>query len=215
MTADPALLARILNRPEFVWARLVESALDWLASGLVLSFDEGGIVPWIAIGLLALLLATGLVLTLRWRRLYRRRGAAPRQQTADAPPAPAALEADAEARAAAGDWSGAIRLLFRAFVLYVDDIGVLAHDPARTNRELRMRLQLHSDLEPSLGRLIYCAEAVTYAGATGSDSLWHDAAAAYRQLRQQLTQARGQAPNRFAAPEHAPGTDRDQEAGSP
>jgi heme exporter protein D len=193
VTPDAALLGRIYNRPEFIWARLREAAMDWLANVLFLTFDDGSFVPWLAFGLLVALIAALLVLLLRWRRIRRQRERQERPAAIARDAGAAELEAAAEALAAAGDWAGAIRHLFRAFVLQLDARGVVAHDPARTNRELRRRLQKQLSLEPALGRLIVTAETVTYAGAAGSDGLWQDANNAYRQLRQQLEQDTGRA----------------------
>lgn len=188
MTADRAVLDRIYRRPEFIWGRIVDTVQEWLNRSLSFVFDEEGVVPWVALAVLVGIVAVLAFVLLRWRRLRLQRRQADTERMGRRPDRPSELEASAKALAAAGDWTGAIRQLLRAFVLTLDATGILPHDPARTNRELRRRLQRERNLEPALSRLISTAEAVTYAGETGSDTLWHEAETAYRTLVGQLRQ---------------------------
>lgn len=189
MTPDPALLDGIYRRPEFVWARFLETVQSGLQRLFVASFAEGSPVPWLAFAVVCAVAAVGLY---RWLRLQQRR-----QRMPGLTPRPAGagktvnLEEEALQLARTGDWAGAVRLLLQAFVQRLDQLGVLAHDPARTNRELRRRLRNVAPLEPALGELIQLAELVTYAGNPGNPDLWQRARAAYERLTAVLTAGEG------------------------
>lgn len=190
MTSDPTLLDSIYRRPEFVWAGWMEALQDWLYRLLSVTFAEGSVVQWVAFGLVIAAVAVGLFLWLR-RRQPRRTATEQRLASPAAAPDRAALEGQAQRLAMAGDWAGAVRSLLQAFVVLLDSTGVLAHDPARTNRELRRRLRPMRTLEPALDELLGAAESVTYAGQPGDAALWQTALAAYRQLAEWVPREAG------------------------
>ncbi|MHB9146234.1 MAG: DUF4129 domain-containing protein [Symbiobacteriia bacterium] len=183
---DQTRLARIYNRPEFVWARWRQAFAEWLnalAKRLVdgLAAATGGnyaVLGWVGAAVIGVLALIGII----WLRRHLRgspvlTSSGSRQTAVD----PMELEAEAQRLAAAGHWADAIRQLLRAFLLQLDRRALLPFDPARTNREVaRCLLPRHRTAAPELWRLLQAADEVTYGGRRASQPLWQEAEAGYR-----------------------------------
>lgn len=73
--------------------------------------------------------------------------------------------AAAEAALARGDYENAVRLLYRAALLRLDRLGLLHHDPSRTNWENLAALRVPDpDLRADLAGLTRAVDAAIYAG---------------------------------------------------
>lgn len=184
--AIDAALARVLARPEF--ARLEPTSLDrareWLAAQLRMLRDWLGDGPAFALDVSWLdeaLAATAvlLVAVLVHRRGWLRRRRIPRTDAAHAPPAPASGARDdlaaAAAAAGAGRFADAMHALYRGVVRWLDDVGRVPWDPARTGEDVAR--VLHDErLATSFRRLLRAFYPVAYGARP-------DAAGAYRRMR--------------------------------
>ncbi|MGE5589141.1 MAG: DUF4129 domain-containing protein [Bacillota bacterium] len=216
---DPERLARIYQRPEFVWVRWTESVSDrirevvWtLLLRLQEFLDLGSLRPvaWVAAGVLVAFAAGLLVwLTRRLQSAPVASAGAVRSAEMNAPD----LEAEALRLASSGNWVAAIRQLLRALLVGLDRGGWLPYDPSRSNREvlraLRRRFRGTGD---DLARLLAAADEVTFGGRSGSQPLWQEAEGAYRRLFAALTaeaeaRAEGTRGNSGSGRPSAPGTE--------
>lgn len=78
---------------------------------------------------------------------------------------PQAVLTAAEAALGGGEYERAIRLLYRAVLLRLDRLGLLGHDPARTNWENLAALRADDvELRASLVELTQAVDAAVYAG---------------------------------------------------
>lgn len=78
---------------------------------------------------------------------------------------PQAVLAAAEVALGGGEYEHAIRLLYRAALLRLDRLGLLGHDPARTNWENLAALRADDvELRASLAELTQVVDAAVYAG---------------------------------------------------
>jgi hypothetical protein len=132
------LLEQVLGRPEFQDAQpsLLERFLRWLGELLPDASPDMRALADIAVGLFGILVIGLLVLfVMRMVRRYWREGEA--LDSLGAIPVHAA-EAQAKAgdAAVAGDFREAMRLLYLAALLHLDEVGLLRFDRALTNREV-------------------------------------------------------------------------------
>lgn len=191
---DPERLARIYQRPDFVWARWTESLSDRVRDvvwTLLLRLQEflaaGNLRPvaWVASGVLVVFAVALLIwLTRRLQSALVVPADAPRSEELHVPD----LEAEALRLAASGNWVAAIRQLLRALLVALDRRGWLPYDPSRSNREvLRALRRRFRGMGDDLARLLTAADEVTFGGRRGSQPLWQEAEAAYRRLLAALT----------------------------
>ena len=151
--------------------------LDWLLDRLARWLDSwsqtgplAGLPVWaswvlfgLCVALLVLLLAHMIsgVRSALSEPAHGRRGAGDARRRED----PQAVLAAAEAALARGDYDAAVRLLYRAALLRLDRLGLLHHDPARTNWENLAALRAPDpDLRADLTELTGAVDAAIYAG---------------------------------------------------
>lgn len=89
---------------------------------------------------------------------------------------PADVMRDAEEALGRGEHTEALRLLYLAVILRFDRVGVLAHDPARTNLEnLRALAGAHPEARDEMARLTRTVDAAVYGGRPASRDTWERA----------------------------------------
>ena len=157
-------------------AGAVDAALRWLA-GLLKGAGEatglGGRLPGFLVPLLGLLLVVAVVwaAVLGVRRSFGP-GAVRLQEEAAAPAVTAESErAEAAGLAAEGAFREALRHLYLATLLSLDEQGLLRLDRALTNREVlaRVRARGEASLLPALEPLVDAFDRVWYGGAPCSE----------------------------------------------
>lgn len=161
---EPPATVRIGDYLDWLFERLARLLGSWSHSGPL-----AGLPIWaswalfgVCVALLVLLLAhmiSGVRSALS--EPARRRGAADAGRRED----PQTVLAAAEEALAGGDYERAIRLLYHAVLLRLDRLGLLSHDPARTNWENLAALRAaDAELHAHLADLTRAVDAAVYAG---------------------------------------------------
>lgn len=140
--------------PVFRWLR--RELVDPVGHGLTDVF--GSFAPVVAIGLLVLVGALVAVLLIR-RRAGAPAGTGP-TLTGAAGVDPSELEREADRRAEAGDFAGAVRLRFEAGLRRLEQEGLLAEPDVRTGHQVAVRIG-----SPTFEGLAEQHEAIAYAAA--------------------------------------------------
>lgn len=185
--------------------QIVQRILDWLQGllpqgGAAAGPDLGGLVPVVGVALAVLLLVVAFVV-FGLPRLNRRSRAGGDLFADDDERDATTLRRVAERAAAAGDWSTAVRELFRALARRLDERGIVASFPGTTARGFAARAG--EAFPDAAARLAACAadfDAVRYLDEPGTREGWER----IRALEADLRDARS---------EHAPDLDEIVEAG--
>lgn len=162
---DPPMTVRVRDYLDWLLERLARTLGGWSQGGPL-----AGLPTWVSwllfgvcVGLLALLVAhmiSGVRAALSEpARRSGSGGGGPRRED------PQAVLAAAEAALRGGDYEAAVRLFYRAALLQLDRLGVLNHDPARTNWENLAAVRVaDADLRASLTHLTRVVDAAVYGG---------------------------------------------------
>lgn len=157
--------------------RLLRSLRE-LVGGLAETSPLAGIPGWTRPLLTgALIVILGLIvahLVYSLRGLMTERSARPdRPERKVARPAPRDVRAQAEAAMRRGDCEEAVRLLYLAVLLRLDRIGLLTHDPARTNWEnLAAFTRADAHARDAMRQLTGAVDACVYGGRPASEQTW-------------------------------------------
>jgi hypothetical protein len=157
--------------------RLLRGLRDLLGGAAELS-PLGGIPGW-ARPLLtgALIVVLGLIVA---HLVYSLRGLMREQRSRPDRPErkllrldPRAVRARAEDAVRSGDYDEAVRLLYLAVLLRLDRIGLLTHDPARTNWEnLDAFTRADVPARDAMRQLTLAVDACVYGGRSASEQTW-------------------------------------------
>jgi hypothetical protein len=168
-------LAEVMARPELskkeVQEPLYVTILRWLAERLGFLFPEtvrkeaGKVTTWIVLLLAAVALLLAVVTLIRTVAPgFRRNRTVPATPASrpEAPETPEGARAAATARAAAGDFRGALQAAFRWVLLSLHRRGQLDYEPALTNRQHLRRLTAESSVRTAFERLTRDYDAAWY-----------------------------------------------------
>lgn len=165
-------LKDVLARPEYqtgqpsddfreAIARFLATIGQWLAAPFVWLWSllaGAPLIVQIAVGIVGALVVAGLIalLSLRWRRGFAPAKAGPKaKRPADVPATASDAWLEAQRLAADGDLRAAIRRLYLACLLALDEANRLRFDRALTNREVLRAVRddptLHGQLVPIVG----------------------------------------------------------------
>jgi hypothetical protein len=160
-TAQESLAARIWR---WIEARLREWFPDWQPAQGTISAELSTWVGWIVVGVAAIALA---LLASYWLQgilanLIGGSDAARRREIHDLPLDAATAQAQAQREADAGNYREAVRRLYLAALLLLDEQRLIALDRSRTNREMLAALPADSLARAHLGPVIATFDAVWY-----------------------------------------------------
>ncbi len=179
-------LDEILARPEFQDAQptLLDRFLRWLSEILPdASPDVRGLVD-AAVGVLGVI-AIGLLIFFVVRMVRRNwREGETLESFGDIPIHAAEAQAKASGAAGAGDFREAMRLLYLAALLHLDEVGLLRFDRALTNREVLATVVHQAPLYSALSPVVYQFDRVWYGHAPFGASDFEQMQGQIEQLRQ-------------------------------
>ena len=199
--ADLDALTRILRQPEFQWTVAKPSWLDdlrdrfftFLARLLARLFSSGGLGG--GASLLGQLLSAAAVLAVAAVLVYALRGLflnfAPEARAPDeAGLGDGDLTAEAASRRAAslaegGDHRSAVRYLYLAALLHLEEAGLLRYDRSLTNREYLRTLAARPELADRLRGVVEVFDRVWYGFDALNDDAYGEYAARVAALREQ------------------------------
>ncbi len=173
-SADPSkardLAQEILRQKRFQQPkppRPTKKPFDWIVHRLGrffhwLSLDtKGGVGAWFWPSVAGLAVLVAAVLIIRAIRLRGRISRDPKTAARTAHESSAALQRQAEAASAAGDFVSSVRLRFRAGLAALDERGVLLGSDHRTNRVIAASL---GDAAPPFRQVANVFDALRYGG---------------------------------------------------
>ena len=186
-----AVLDEVLSRPEFTgeesWLlRWLREFFEWLRSllpeppAVELPVPNAPVLPpapavnWIVVGAVSTLAVVLLALLLRWGvrswlRSRQEEDGAAAGEPGDEPATPEAARAQAVAFAAEGNFRAAVRRLYLAALLTLQQREVVSSDASLTNRELLDKLRSEDPVRPLLAPVVTTFDEVWY-GATEPDA---------------------------------------------
>jgi hypothetical protein len=186
-----AVLAEVLSRPEFTgeesWLlRWLREFFEWLRSLLpeppavelpvpnAPALPPAPAVNWIGVGAVSMLAVVLLALLLRWGvrswlRSRQEEDGAAAEEPGDEPATPEAARAQAVAFAAEGNFRAAVRRLYLAALLTLQQRAVVSSDASLTNLELLAKLRSEDPVRPLLAPVVTTFDEVWY-GATEPDA---------------------------------------------
>lgn len=174
---------QLTEPPEVRLRELIARILRWLRDlfGDVSEIAPlGGLPQWLqsviagVLVIVLLLIVAHIVVSFR-RLLAERRSRADEPEREVVRRDPDAVLRSAEAALARGEHHLALRLLYLAVLLRLDRLGLLPHDPARTNWENARALHAEGAVDSAMARLAGEVDACLYGGQDVTRQTWERA----------------------------------------